>query len=118
MQKLVPSNDPDFLAYQKFQKTFGLDNNKVVVGFNSDKLFELKNFRAYYKMCEDMSNIPGVNQVISPTRLFDLRTDTDRHLAALKHEALILMHLIALTRKGANEAHVRQALLCSLSRGR
>jgi predicted RND superfamily exporter protein len=76
MQKLVPSNDADFLAYQKFQKTFGLDNNKVVVGFNSDKLFELKNFRAYYKMCEDMSNIPGVNQVISPTRLFDLRTDT------------------------------------------
>ena len=76
MQKLVPSNDADLLAYQKFQKTFGLDNNKVVVGFNSEKLFELKNFQAYYKMCEDLSKIPGVTQVISPTRLFDLRTDT------------------------------------------
>jgi predicted RND superfamily exporter protein len=27
-------------------------------------------------MCEDMSKIPGVTQVISPTRLFDLKTDT------------------------------------------
>ncbi len=76
MQKLVPNNDADLIAYKKFQKTFGLDNNKVVVGFNSDKLFELKNFRAYYKMCEDMSKIPGVTQVISPTRLFDLSADT------------------------------------------
>lgn len=77
MPKLVPNNDEDLLAYQKFQKTFGLDNNKLVVGFTSDKLFELKYFQQYYALCESLSKTPGVNQVLSPSRVFQFRADSN-----------------------------------------
>jgi predicted RND superfamily exporter protein len=50
-QKLVPADDPDHIAYKKFNKTFGEDGNKLVIGFSTDKLFELKNYQAFYKLC-------------------------------------------------------------------
>ncbi len=30
MQKLVPKDDPDFIAYEKFKQTFGEDGNRLV----------------------------------------------------------------------------------------
>jgi predicted RND superfamily exporter protein len=47
LQRLAPKNDPDLIAYNKFQKTFGMDHNKVVIGFSTNKLFELKLFNQY-----------------------------------------------------------------------
>ncbi len=75
-QKLVPSDDPDHIAYKKFNATFGEDGNKLVVGFASDQLFQLKTFQAYYKLSEELSKQKGVKDVISPTKLFSLSLDT------------------------------------------
>ena len=76
LQRLAPKNDPDLIAYNKFQKTFGMDHNKVVIGFSTDKLFELKHFNQYKKMCDSIAKIHGVKSLLSPTQLYSLALDT------------------------------------------
>ena len=76
LQRLAPKNDPDLIAYQKFQKTFGMDYNKVVIGFTTDKLFELKHFEQYHRMCDSIGKIHGVRSLLSPSHLYSLTLDT------------------------------------------
>ena len=76
LQRLAPKNDPDLIAYQKFQKTFGMDHNKVVIGFTTDKLFELKHFKQYHSMCDSIGKIHGVRSLLSPSHLYSLTLDT------------------------------------------
>jgi predicted RND superfamily exporter protein len=76
LQRLAPKNDPDLIAYQKFQKTFGMDHNKVVIGFTTDKLFELKHFKQYHRMCDSIGKIHGVRSLLSPSHLYSLTLDT------------------------------------------
>ena len=76
LQRLAPKNDPDLIAYNKFQKTFGMDHNKVVIGFSTDKLFELKHFNQYKQMCDSIAKIHGVKSLLSPTQLYNLALDT------------------------------------------
>ena len=76
LQRLAPKNDPDLIAYQKFQKTFGMDHNKVVIGFTTDKLFELKHFKQYHQMCDSIGKIHGVRSLLSPSHLYSLSLDT------------------------------------------
>ena len=76
LQRLAPKNDPDLIAYQKFQKTFGIDHNKVVIGFTTDKLFELKHFKQYHNMCDSIGKIHGVRSLLSPSHLYSLTLDT------------------------------------------
>jgi len=75
-QKLVPSDDPDHIAYKKFNKTFGEDGNKLVIGFSTDKLFELKNYQAFYKLSQDLAKERGVKEIVSPSRFYNLSLDT------------------------------------------
>ncbi len=76
LSKLVPDDDPDFQAYQAFKKTFGEDGNKLVIAFKSDDLFRLKIFNEYRQLCDDISKIPGVLELASPARIFNLKIDT------------------------------------------
>jgi predicted RND superfamily exporter protein len=76
LQRLAPKNDPDLIAYNKFQKAFGMDHNKVVIGFSTDKLFQLKHFNQYKQMCDSIAKIHGVKSLLSPTNLYNLTLDT------------------------------------------
>lgn len=76
LQRLAPKTDPDLIAYYKFQKTFGMDHNKVVIGFTTDKLFQLKHFRQYQGMCDSILRIYGVKSLLSPSHLYALSLDT------------------------------------------
>lgn len=75
-QTIVPKNDPDFQGYLQFQKSFGDDNNKIVLGFTSLKVFNLAEFGHLFRFCEDLSKLQGVKQVLSPTHLLALKLDT------------------------------------------
>jgi len=38
--KIIPADDPDYIDYIKFKNTFGEDGNVLVIGVQSDKIFE------------------------------------------------------------------------------
>ena len=48
---LLPDDDPISLEYQEFLNYFGQEGNVMVVGFQSDSLFQLDNFNAFHDVC-------------------------------------------------------------------
>lgn len=70
--KVVPKDDPDFVEYIRFKETFGEDGNILVIGTQSEKLFELHFFNQFYDLCTDIESIDGVDKVLSINRAYYL----------------------------------------------
>src|SRR5262249_22572771 len=62
--RAIPINNPKYKAYQEFRKKFGEDGNLLVIGIQSDKLFEEKLFNDYAKLQHDLEKVKGVDDVI------------------------------------------------------
>lgn len=62
--RAIPLDNPKYLEYQSFRKTFGEDGNLMVIGLQSDKIFTLDLFRDYRKFNEDLRKIDGVEDVL------------------------------------------------------
>lgn len=63
--RAIPLNNPKYKAYQEFRKKFGEDGNMLVIGIQTEKLFEEKTFNAYYNLQRDLKKIKGVDDIIS-----------------------------------------------------
>ncbi len=63
--KAIPTDNPKFIEYQAFRQKFGEDGNLLVIGIQTDKLFEKDIFNAYAKLNNQLKNIKGVDQVLS-----------------------------------------------------
>ena len=77
MQKIVPLDDPEHVAYTEFKKTFGEDGNKVVLGFHTDSLFSKELFNDFYTLGENISKDPSVIGFLSPAQVYNLEMDTN-----------------------------------------
>ena len=75
--KLVPKDDKDLIAYQKFTQEFGDDGNKMVVGFASDSLFTPFIYNAFYEACAQTIKIKGVTNLLSVTHFYTLYKDEE-----------------------------------------
>ena len=62
---VVPNSDPEMIFFQEFKKQFGEDGNVLALGVKDSTLYDLDNFKNYYKLSEELKNIPGVNEVLS-----------------------------------------------------
>jgi len=65
VNRLIPENDPDLKVYQDFQRTFGFDGNVMVVGVQTDDLFELEFFNEWVKVTEKVKQLPLTANAIS-----------------------------------------------------
>lgn len=63
--RAIPINNPKYKAYQEFRKKFGEDGNLLVIGIQTDKLFEEKTFNAYTLLLRNLKKIKGVDDIIS-----------------------------------------------------
>jgi uncharacterized protein len=63
--RAIPINNPKYKAYQEFRKKFGEDGNLLVIGIQTDKLFEEKIFNAYASLQQNLKKIKGVDDVIA-----------------------------------------------------
>src|SRR5437762_9438391 len=48
--RAIPTDHPKYKAYQEFRKKFGEDGNLLVIGIQTDKLFEEKIFNDYISL--------------------------------------------------------------------
>ncbi|MDG1146006.1 MAG: MMPL family transporter, partial [Flavobacteriales bacterium] len=69
---LLPEDDPVFIEHQEFLSHFGQEGNVVVVGFQTDSLFELESFNAFYNLRSDLMIVDGVEEVVSLLQAQDL----------------------------------------------
>ena len=58
--RAIPTDHPKYKAYQEFRKKFGEDGNLLVIGIQTDKLFQEKVFNDYILL---QKNIKKSNRV-------------------------------------------------------
>lgn len=73
LQKVIPDDDPANLVYEKFKATFGEDGSVMVVGVQTDKLFDYSFFSDWYRFTEKIDSLENVEKLISLSKLYDLK---------------------------------------------
>ncbi len=72
----IPTDNPKYKAYQEFRKKFGEDGNMLVIGVQTDKLFQRDVFDDYIKLTEELKKVPGVDDVLGIANAINLIKDT------------------------------------------
>lgn len=63
--QVVPEDDPEMIYFTEFKDIFGEDGNVVAIGFEDDKIHELKTFQRFQYYSNELQKIHGVNGLIS-----------------------------------------------------
>src|ERR1039457_348820 len=72
MARTLPANDSTYLLYESFKQQFGEDGSVLFIGIQDKNLFQLKEFNDWFDLSANIRKIPGVEEVVSVTRLFKL----------------------------------------------
>lgn len=75
MAQILPFDDPEYVAYKNFNQKFGEDANVLVIGFETDSLFDLPLFRDWMKTGEDLKKIDAVKNILSVAGIYNLHRD-------------------------------------------
>ncbi|MBI2730522.1 MAG: MMPL family transporter, partial [Sphingobacteriales bacterium] len=74
--RAIPTDHPKYKEYQDFRQKFGDDGNTMVIGFASDKFFELSFFNNYVLFSQQIKKAEGVNGVLSIPETVTLSKDS------------------------------------------
>lgn len=72
---MLPPEDPMRIEHEKLKEMFGQDGNVMVIGVEDVDLFKLENFRAWYKLGQELKKIEGIDSVFSVAHMYRLRAD-------------------------------------------
>ncbi|HVW59248.1 MAG TPA: MMPL family transporter [Puia sp.] len=72
----IPTDNPKYIANLNFRKQFGDDGNLLVVGVQTDKLFEKAVFSGYMTLGNELKKVPGVDDVLSVPIAVNLLKDS------------------------------------------
>lgn len=77
LPKIVPPDDPEYVRYIEFKKTFGDDGNVILLGLQSEKIYQKDFLNDYYRFSKELEKIDGVQNIISyPTLQVLTRIDS------------------------------------------
>jgi len=74
--RAIPTDNPKYLEYQEFRQKFGEDGNLMVIGIQSDKLFQQDFFNDYATLVRNIRGVVGVEDVLGIPSATNLRKDT------------------------------------------
>lgn len=74
---IILTDEEELKGYNKLKEHFGDDATVMVVSLDGD-IFEVERFAALYDLTEELEQIEGVENVISLTRLYDIKKDTSQ----------------------------------------
>jgi uncharacterized protein len=69
LPKILPKSDPNYQLYESFKKRFGEDGNVLVVGVETDKMYELSFLQKWIALSKEISKIKGIKKVITNAQL-------------------------------------------------
>ncbi len=82
--RAIPTDNPKYAAYQDFKKKFGDDGNLMLMGLQTDKLFDKDVFNDYIKLNDQIKKMRGVEAVVSITTSSNLvKKDSSEKLKAI-----------------------------------
>lgn len=82
--KILPLTDPEYIAYNKFKKQFGEDGTMMVLGLQSEKIFDQKVYNAWYELGDSIKAIDGITNVLSTAHSYELKKDTTKQAFKLE----------------------------------
>ncbi len=68
----IPTNHPKYKAYKEFRKKFGEDGNLLVIGIQTDKIFEKEIFNDYKALSQQLKKAAKVEDVVALTTAINL----------------------------------------------
>jgi len=89
MTRILPASDSTYIVYQQFKEQFGEDGSVLFIGIQDTNLFQLKEFNDWFDLSEKIRRVPGVEEVVSITRLYNLQ----------KNDSLKKFEFVPLTRR-------------------
>lgn len=90
LAQMVPDTDKDFIALKDFKKLFGDDGNILAIGIQDSSLYEPENFAKLNYLTKAISDVQGVNQVLSIANLQKLQKNVDSQRFEFKPLAEVL----------------------------
>lgn len=73
MVRMLPATDSTTIIYENFKKQFGEDGTVMFIGIQDKNLYNLNEFNDWFDLANNIRNIPGVEEVVSNTRLYRLQ---------------------------------------------
>jgi uncharacterized protein len=64
LPKILPQSDSRFQLYESFKKRFGEDGSVMVVGVETDKMFQLKFFQQWQDLSLKIKSVEGIKGVV------------------------------------------------------
>lgn len=84
MARMLPVSDSTSIDYENFKNTFGQDGAVVFAGLTTDSLFTPRALLLLDSLTRQIKATEGIEEVLSPTRLFALVKDTARKQFAME----------------------------------
>ena len=85
--KILPLTDSTYAQYLKFKDTFGEDGTVMVIGFQSDKIWDQKTFAGWYDLTNEIKAIDGIQEVVSIARAFKVESNNSMLAVVLSPKA-------------------------------
>ncbi|MFM7022038.1 MAG: efflux RND transporter permease subunit [Flavobacteriales bacterium] len=73
---LLPEDDSTAIVFHNFKKTYGANDNVLVVATDDKDIFRLDKFQALYKFSQELNTEVAVDSVFSAANFYVLRPDT------------------------------------------
>lgn len=75
LAKILPQSDPDFQLYEEFKARYGEDGNVMVLGVETEKMYQVSFFNDWYALNQRIKAIKGIKDVVSNANLFNVVRD-------------------------------------------
>jgi predicted RND superfamily exporter protein len=72
----IPTDNPKYKDYQHFRQLFGEDGNTMMIGVQSDKLFENEMFKDYIALSKSIKKVDSVIGVLGITEAVNIVPDS------------------------------------------
>ncbi len=74
--KILPLSDSEYVAYNKFKKKFGEDGTMMVLGLQTENIFQKDLYNRWSNLGDSIRQIDGIVNVLSVAHAFELKKDT------------------------------------------
>lgn len=75
LAKILPTSDPEFQLYEGFKARYGEDGNVMVLGIETDNMYQQAFFNDWYDLNQRIKAIKGIRDVVSNASLYEIVRD-------------------------------------------
>jgi uncharacterized protein len=65
LPKILPKSDPNYQLYESFKKQFGEDGSVLLIGVETQKMYDLAFFQKWYELGKNVKKVSGIKKVVS-----------------------------------------------------